>query len=145
MSQLPETAPDPPILAFFRFPCFFRFPIFLAFSCVFPSFSKDFRGSAKRKTLAFFGEKPLLFPKKQGLEGQDIVLQNCRKLRNFPAISGNCQQFPGNNRSTLTLQPETKKHKKKRRGRCGAHCLHSTNSKTHQFDGGRVSAISPLT
>ena len=56
--------PDPPILAFFRFPCFFRFPIFLAFSCVFPSFSKDFRGSAKRETLAFFGEKPLLFRKK---------------------------------------------------------------------------------
>ena len=44
------------------------FPFFF---CVFPSFSKDFRGSAKRKPL-LFGEKPLLFPKKQGLEGQGV-------------------------------------------------------------------------
>ena len=48
----------------------FSFPIFLAFFLRFPSFSKDFRGSAKRKTLAFWGKKPLLFPKKHGLEGQ---------------------------------------------------------------------------
>ena len=27
-------------------------------------------GSAKRETLAFLGKKALLFPKKQGLEGQ---------------------------------------------------------------------------
>ena len=31
--------------------------------CVFPLFSKDFRGSAKRKTLAFFGENPCFFQK----------------------------------------------------------------------------------
>ena len=69
--------PDPPILAFFDFLAFFRFPIFLAFSCVFPSFSKDFRASAKRETLAFFwGKNPCFFQKKQGLEGQG----SCRPL-----------------------------------------------------------------
>ena len=66
--------PDPPILAFFNFLAFSCvFPIFLAFSCVFPSFSKDLGGSATRETLAFLGEKSLLFPKKQGLEGQGRV------------------------------------------------------------------------
>ena len=66
--------PAPPNLAFvyFRFPCFFRFPISLAFLCVFPFFSKDFRGSAKRKTLAFFGVSLAFFFFKQGLEGQGI-------------------------------------------------------------------------
>ena len=55
----------------------FSFPIFLAFFlCVFPLFSKNFRGSAKRKTLAFLGGKPLLFPKKQGLEGQGLAHRN---------------------------------------------------------------------
>ena len=54
---------------FFRFPCFFCFSIFLVFLCVFPLFSKDFRGSAKRKTLALLGQT-LAFSKKQGLEGQ---------------------------------------------------------------------------
>ena len=54
---------------FFQFPCFFRFPISLAFLCVFPLFSKDFRGSAKRRTLAFFGKKPLLSPKKARVGG----------------------------------------------------------------------------
>ena len=53
----------------FRFLCFFCFPIFLAFFVRF-AFSKDLRGSAKRNTLAFWRKKPLLFPKKQGLEGQ---------------------------------------------------------------------------
>ena len=55
--------PDPPNPCFFQFPCFFRFPIFLAFLCVFPLFSKDFRGSAKRKTLAFLGKNPCFFQK----------------------------------------------------------------------------------
>ena len=55
---------------FFRFPCFFRFPIFLAFSCVFPSFSNDFRGSTKRKTLVSLGKNLCFLQKKQGLEGQ---------------------------------------------------------------------------
>ena len=41
-------SPDPPTLAFLVF----RFSLF--FLCLFPSFSKDFRGSAKRKTLALF-------------------------------------------------------------------------------------------
>ena len=61
--------PDPPILAFFDFLAFFRFPIFLAFSCVFPSFSKDFRASAKRETLSFLGEKTLAFSKKARVGG----------------------------------------------------------------------------
>ena len=57
-------SPDPPILAFFFFSiCFFRFPIFLAFFLArLPSFSKDFRGSAKRKTLAFLSSNPCFFP-----------------------------------------------------------------------------------
>ena len=46
--------PDPPILAFFVFLAFFCFPISLAFLCGFPLFSKDFRGSAKRKNPCFF-------------------------------------------------------------------------------------------
>ena len=41
----------------------FSFSDFLAFSCVFPSFSKDFRGSAKRKTLACLGKNPCFFQK----------------------------------------------------------------------------------
>ena len=62
--------PDPPIpgsfdsLHFFR--CFFSPISFL--SCVFTFFSRDFRGSAKRRTLAFFGVSLVFFPrKKQGL------------------------------------------------------------------------------
>ena len=61
--------PDPPILVFFGFLAFFVFRLFLAFLCVFPLFSKDFRGSAKRKTLAFLGKNPCFFPKKQGFGG----------------------------------------------------------------------------
>ena len=44
---------------FFRFPCFFCFAIFLAFLCVFPFFSRDFKGSAERKVLAVFGGSSL--------------------------------------------------------------------------------------
>ena len=47
--------PDPPILAFFRFPCFLFFRCSFLFFVHFSSFSKDFRGSAKRKPLLFFG------------------------------------------------------------------------------------------
>ena len=58
---------------------FFRFPLF--FFAFFLSFSKDFRGSAKRKTLAFF---VVFFQKKQGLEGQgtqrNIAIQRCEFL-----------------------------------------------------------------
>ena len=46
----------------------------------FSFFSKDFRGSAKRRTLAFF-EVSLAFPKKQGLEGQGIEVT--WKMSNF--------------------------------------------------------------
>ena len=63
-------SPDPPILAFFDFLAFFVCRFSLLFRCVFPFFSKDFRISAKRKTLAFFRGFPSFFPEKQGLEGQ---------------------------------------------------------------------------
>ena len=55
--------PDPPILAFFDFLAFFCFPISLAFWGVFPFFSKDLRGSAKRKPL-LFSAPTLAFSKK---------------------------------------------------------------------------------
>ena len=58
-----------PLLFFFRFPCFLRVPIFLAFFCPF-FFSKDFRGSAMRKALAFFRVSLAFFVQTQGLEGQ---------------------------------------------------------------------------
>ena len=58
--------PDPPILVFFVFFAFFRFAVFLAFFGVFPFFSKDFKGSAERKILAFFGGSSLFLPKKAG-------------------------------------------------------------------------------
>ena len=52
---------------FSDFPCFFL--------CVFLSFSKDLRGSAKNRNPCFFQGCPLLFPKKQGLEGQGWKLR----------------------------------------------------------------------
>ena len=67
--------PDPPILAFFDFLAFFCYPIFLAFLCVFPLFSKDFRGSAKRKTLAFLGKSPCFFQKAR-IGGSGCVLNS---------------------------------------------------------------------
>ena len=55
----------------FRFPCFFfvfRFSLlFLAFFLPFPRILEVPR---RKKNPCFFLEKPLLFPKKQGLEGQ---------------------------------------------------------------------------
>ena len=65
-----EKNPDPPILAFFDFLAFFLFRFSLLFWSVFAFFSKDLRGSAKRKKPLLFGGFPLLFPKRQGLEGQ---------------------------------------------------------------------------
>ena len=53
--------PDPFFLAFFDSLAFFCFPISLAFLCVCPFFSKDFRGSVKRKNLAFFRGFPCFF------------------------------------------------------------------------------------
>ena len=49
----------------------FSFSDFLAFLCVFPPSSKDFRGSAKRKTLAFFGGFPCFFQKSKGWRVRD--------------------------------------------------------------------------
>ena len=60
---VPQVLPDTPILAFFDFLAFL-FSDFLAFSCVFPSFSKDFRGFREEKNPCLFGEKPLAFSKK---------------------------------------------------------------------------------
>ena len=50
----PPKPPDPPTLAFFDFLVFFLFRLSLLVLSVFPFFSKDLRGSAKRKTLCFF-------------------------------------------------------------------------------------------
>ena len=65
---------------FFRFPRFFCFAVFLVFLCVFALFSKDFKASAGRKILAFFGGSSLFLPKKQGLEGQGC----CDMISNLP-------------------------------------------------------------
>ena len=68
------------LLFFFRFPCFFCcFPICLAFLWVFPFLSKDFRGSAERKTLAFFGVS-LAFSK-QSRRARDILERKSVKER----------------------------------------------------------------
>ena len=63
-SQCSIAFPDPPILAFFDFLAFFVFRFSLLFCAFFLLFSKDFRVSAKRKTLAFFWGKTLAFSKK---------------------------------------------------------------------------------
>ena len=62
--------PDPPILAIFDFLAFsvFRFP--LLFWAFFLSFPRLLGVPRREKPLFLLGEKPLLFPKKQGLEGQ---------------------------------------------------------------------------
>ena len=67
---------------FFLIPLLFCFPIFLAFLgvcvCVFPSFSKDFRGSAKRKDPCLFSGVPLLISQKKprvGGSGFRIILR----------------------------------------------------------------------
>ena len=48
----------------------FRFP--LLFLCVFPLFSRDSRGSAKRKTLAFLGSNPSFFQKSKDWRVREI-------------------------------------------------------------------------
>ena len=60
--------PDPPILAFFLFLFFFRFAVFLAFLCVFPFSSSDFKASADREILAFSG-RPCFLPNKTRIGG----------------------------------------------------------------------------
>ena len=67
--------PDPPILAFFDFLAFFVFRFPLLFLGVFLGFSKDFRGSAKRKTLVFFGVS-LAFSKRARVGGAGISTRN---------------------------------------------------------------------
>ena len=62
--------------------------LFLAFSCVFPLFSKDFRGSAKRKTLAFLGENPCFFQKSKDWRVREIGKKIVRKM------SDNCVFSP---------------------------------------------------
>ena len=59
----------------FSISLFFCFPSFLTFLFVFPSVSKDFRGSAKRNTPAFFGVSLAFFspPKKHWLGGQGCL------------------------------------------------------------------------
>ena len=46
----------------------------------FPSFSKDFRGSAKRKTLAFLGENPCFFQKSKGWRVRVPICSDLRSL-----------------------------------------------------------------
>ena len=54
--------------------------------CVFPPlFSKDFRGSAKRETLAFLGKKPLLFQKSKEWR---VRVGLSRFFWDFPDLSG---------------------------------------------------------
>ena len=63
--------PDPPILAFFDFLAFFVFRFSLLFCAFFLSFPRIVGVPRREKKPCFFGgKKPLLFPKKQGLEGQ---------------------------------------------------------------------------
>ena len=86
--------PDPPILAFFDFLAHFVFRFPLLFLCVFPFFSKDLRGSAKRKTLAFFGVSHAFFSKKkEGLEGQGSGLKLLDPLLSRPHLPGADKPF----------------------------------------------------
>ena len=72
--------PDPPILAFFRFPGFFFLSIFLAFFVRFPSFSKDLRGSAKKEKPLLFCGKTLAFSKKARVGG---LSAECTEVARF--------------------------------------------------------------
>ena len=62
--------PDLLFLAFLDFLAFFLFKDFLAILSVFPSFPKDFRGSASTRNPCLFGGFPCRFPKRQGKEDQ---------------------------------------------------------------------------
>ena len=46
----------------FRFPCFFRFVISLAYLCVFPLSSKEFRGPPRESPHVFFAVSPIFSP-----------------------------------------------------------------------------------
>ena len=58
----------------FWFPCFLRFASFLAFLCVFPFLSKDFRDSAERENPCFFRGFPCFFSKKARVGGSGKIL-----------------------------------------------------------------------
>ena len=83
--------PDPPILTFFfLFPCFFcvfRFSLFVFFLCVLPSFSKDLRGSAKRKPLPFSGFSLFFFKEARaggsGLSNKNKERKDRERFRRF--------------------------------------------------------------
>ena len=59
------------VLAFFDFLAFFVFRFSAFLGGVFPFFSKNFRDSAKRKTLAFFGVSLAVFRKSKGWRIRD--------------------------------------------------------------------------
>ena len=75
-------------LLFFDFlACFFLFSDFLAFWGAFPFFSKDFRGSAKRKTIFLFsGGFPCCFFKKARVGGSGIQKSKGGRVRDFQQI-----------------------------------------------------------
>ena len=84
MTSVSQPSPDPPSLAFVDFLAFFGFPISLAFLCVFPFFSKDFRGSATRETLVFFGVSLAFFQKSKGPWVLVAILGQC----STPSMTG---------------------------------------------------------
>ena len=72
--------PDLPILAFFRFLRFLHLGVFLAFCAFLLSFSKDFKGSAEGKILAFFRGSSLFCQKRKDLEGQGMLGENSTEM-----------------------------------------------------------------
>ena len=81
-------SPDPPFSSLFSFSSLFCFAVFLAFLCVFALFSKDFKGSAGRKILAFFGASSL-FCQKAGIGGSGSA---CAKNASVSGFA--CRPFP---------------------------------------------------
>ena len=71
-TSLVKCSRNPRILASFVFLAFFRFAVFLAFLCVFALFSKDFTGSAERKS-SFFSGDPRFFAKKARIGGSGVL------------------------------------------------------------------------
>ena len=85
--------PDPPILAFLQLPCFFVFRFSLLCLCVFPSFSRDFRGLREEKTLSCFGVSLVFLNKARvGGSGNVFFFFNLRLhcQSRTPEITSNC-------------------------------------------------------